>query len=133
MFITILVIKTFPHNWVNEEFYFKLRFAENKEKLTPILTLDPEKEDWERVVGWAFERPNGGRGFGFTGAHFHKNWADDSFRKVVLNALLWISKMDVPPDGVASTVSAEQIMLNLDDKRRGVGLFPLEVLTLLGL
>ena len=23
-------------------------------------------------VGWAFERPNGGRGFGFTGGHFHK-------------------------------------------------------------
>jgi hypothetical protein len=35
------------------------------------------------------ERPNGGRGFGFTGGHKHVNWADDNFRKVVLNGLLW--------------------------------------------
>jgi hypothetical protein len=65
---------------------------------------------------WCYDRPDGGRGFGFTGAHFHKNWADDNFRKVMLNALLWISKVDVPQDGVASTVTPEQIMLNLDDK-----------------
>jgi hypothetical protein len=35
---------------------------------------------------------------------------------VVLNALLWISKVEVPKDGVASTVTQEQIMMNLDDK-----------------
>jgi len=67
-------------------------------------------------VMWAYDRPDGGRGFGITGAHYHKNWADDNFRKVVLNALLWISKVEVPKDGVASSVTPEQIMMNLDDK-----------------
>ena len=49
------------------------------------------------VVGWVYERPGGGRGFGFTGMHTHWNWAQDSFRKSVLNAIVWIAGAEVPP------------------------------------
>jgi hypothetical protein len=62
------------------------------------------------------ERPDGGRGVGFTGGHFHKNWLNDDFRKAVLNALLWICKAEVPRDGVASSVSPADIEQNLDPK-----------------
>jgi hypothetical protein len=123
-----------------DEWYYHMRFPEGMKGVTPILSaVPPDKTrgkpganethggnpEVQKHMGepehvmWCYDRPDGGRGFGFTGAHFHKNWSNDSFRKVVLNALLWISKVDVPSDGVASTVSAEQIMLNLDDKRRG--------------
>ena len=43
------------------------------------------------TMAWAYERPGGGRGFGFTGAHYHKNWGDENFRKVALNGILWIA------------------------------------------
>jgi hypothetical protein len=46
-------------------------------------------------VMWCAERADGGRGFGFTGAHFHRNWANDDFRRVVLNAIVWIAKAEV--------------------------------------
>jgi hypothetical protein len=65
---------------------------------------------------WAQERTDGGRGVGFTGGHVHRNWIDPNFRKVVLNALLWISKVEVPDAGVESTVSDEEIGRNLDPK-----------------
>ena len=65
---------------------------------------------------WVYERPDAGRGFGFTGGHKHVNWADDNCRKVVLNALLWIAKADVPADGVPSTVAPEELAQNLDPK-----------------
>ena len=65
---------------------------------------------------WACERPDGGRGFGFTGGHFHKNWANDNFRKDVLNAILWIAKMDVPRNGVESSVTEDELKQNLDEK-----------------
>ena len=52
---------------------------------------------------WSVERPDGGRGFGFTGAHFHDNWGNDNFRKMVLNALVWIAKGEVPANGIEST------------------------------
>ena len=50
------------------------------------------------------ERPDGGRGFGFTGGHDHKNWGDPNFRKLVLNAILWTAGLDVPSAGVESQV-----------------------------
>lgn len=68
----------------------------------------------EEAMMWAYERPDGGRGFGFTGGHTHANWGDENQRKVVLNALLWIAKAEVPEDGVQSTVTAEQLKANLD-------------------
>jgi len=43
-----------------------------------------------QVTAWAYNRPEGGRGFGFTGGHFHQNWQDDNARKLVLNAIEWV-------------------------------------------
>ena len=67
---------------------------------------------------WAYERPNGSRGFGFTGGHKHVNWGNDNYRKVVLNGLLWLAKADIPKNGVASKVAAEELKQNLDPKGR---------------
>ncbi len=48
-------------------------------------------------MAWAAERADGnGRGFGFTGAHFHRNWQNDDFRKLVLNAIAWTAHAEVP-------------------------------------
>jgi hypothetical protein len=65
---------------------------------------------------WCVERPDGGRSFGFTGAHFHDNWGNDDFRRIVLNALLWVAKADVPANGVESTVTKDELNQNLDPK-----------------
>ena len=60
----------------------------------------------------------GGRGVGFVGGHYHKNWAIDEFRKLVLNAIVWTARMEVPEGGVpAGTVSKEQLNANLDEKK----------------
>jgi len=42
-----------------------------------------------QVTAWVYERPDGGRGFGYTGGHFHKNWENDNARNLVLNAIEW--------------------------------------------
>jgi len=34
----------------------------------------------------------------------------------VLNALLWIAKIDVPPGGVVDTIKPEDLSVNLDPK-----------------
>ena len=65
---------------------------------------------------WAYERPDAGRAFGFTGGHTHANWGDANQRKVVLNALCWLAGVAVPPDGVESSVTPEQLQANLDPK-----------------
>ena len=68
-------------------------------------------------MAWAYERPDGGRSFGFTQSlHYHQNWANDNYRKIILNAVLWIAKADVPPNGVQSTVTEADLYQNLDPK-----------------
>ena len=81
---------------VKEEFYFNIRFPESKDRLTQIASFDPEKKDWSKVVGWAYERDNGGRSFGYTGGHFHSNWENDEVRRMLLNAILWTAKVEPP-------------------------------------
>jgi type 1 glutamine amidotransferase len=122
-----------------DEWYFYMRFRDGMKGVTPILSAIPPESTMSRPngthegnpdvreavkrgelqhVAWACERPGGGRGFGFTGGHFHKNWGDDNFRKIVLNAILWTAKVKVPADGVQSTVTAEELTQNLDPKGR---------------
>ena len=69
-------------------------------------------------MAWASERPNGGRGFGFTGGHFHRNWSDDNVRNLVLNAILWIAHAEVPSTGVPSKLTAQELQANQDSKGR---------------
>jgi type 1 glutamine amidotransferase len=82
---------------LKEEFYFKMRFPEDKSKVTPIATFDPEQKDWEKVVGWAIDRADGGRGFGYTGGHFFVNFENREMQKLLLNAILWTAKAENAP------------------------------------
>jgi hypothetical protein len=119
-----------------DEWYFNMRFRPDMKGVTGILTAVPPdkvrdgpyvypKGPYKHIqeargrpehMMWATERADGGRGVGFTGGHFHTNWQNDSIRKAVLNALVWICKLDVPKDGVESTVTDEDIRANLDPK-----------------
>jgi hypothetical protein len=66
-------------------------------------------------VMWAGERPGGGRGFGFTGGHFHWNWGHPEHRQIVLNAIAWIAGAEVPDDGVPpGRVGVRALLANQD-------------------
>jgi hypothetical protein len=130
--------KTFPKHPVNngvkpfsckDEWYMHMRFRDGMKGVTPILLAKPSdqvrkgpyvhpKGPYDHIVArsgqdeimmWCVERADGGRGFGWTGGHYHKNWGDESYRKGVLNALVWLCKLKVPADGVKSTVTEEDL------------------------
>ncbi|HVK14434.1 MAG TPA: NPCBM/NEW2 domain-containing protein, partial [Gemmataceae bacterium] len=125
---------------INDEWYYHMRFRPGMEGVTPILTALPPRETLSRPDGphsgnpavrqdvlekkepqhmaWAANRKDGiGRGFGFTGGHFHRNWQNDDFRTLVLNAIAWTAHIEVPPTGLRSpTPTAEQMDANLDPK-----------------
>ncbi|MDP6633895.1 MAG: ThuA domain-containing protein [Phycisphaerae bacterium] len=84
-----------------DEYYYKIRFAKDDKRLIPVMTtMLPKKKPQKEVIAWAVERKDGGRGFGFTGGHFHKNWAIEDCRKMILNAIWWTAKVEVPAGGV---------------------------------
>jgi hypothetical protein len=130
---------------IRDEWYMNMRFNDNEKAITPILSSKPsdavrdgpyvypkgpykhiqEAKGRAETMMWAYQRlvpgdmgdqPRFGRGVGFTGGHVHRNWLEPNFRKVVLNALLWICRVDVPAEGVASEVTEEDIKANLDPK-----------------
>ncbi|NLX12545.1 MAG: DUF1080 domain-containing protein [Phycisphaerales bacterium] len=122
---------------IEDEWYYHMRFPSDMKGVTPILTAIPPDET--RMVdehcrsgtaavkanmgqpehmSWAYVRPDGGRGFGFTGGHWHYNWANDNFRKVVLNAITWVAGLEVPENGVPSrSPTCEELNENQDTPR----------------
>jgi len=121
----------------NDEWYFHMRFRDGMKGVTPLLSdLAPEstmsrpdghhsgnpavreavKNKVPQHVAWAVQRDDGGRGFGFTGGHFHKGWANDEQRKLVLNAIAWTAKAEVPAKGIESKVTDADMQVNLDPK-----------------
>ena len=94
---------------IEEEFYYRIRFRENDTRLGPILLVpDLAKDAQEQVVAWAVQRQDGGRGFGTTMGHFYRNWQNDDYRKLMLNAIVWTARADVPAGGVQSTFVSDQ-------------------------
>ncbi len=130
---------------INDEWYYHMRFRQKLEGVTPILSALPSKDTLKRRdgphsgnphvresvlkrgeaqhVAWAYQRGkdyNDGRGFGFTGGHNHVNWGSDNFRRLVLNAITWIAKVDVPKAGVsAGDITSEVLKANQDYSPRG--------------
>ncbi len=123
----------------HDEWYFNKRWTPDPKamaRVTPILTSKPNDEvrkgpyvsprgPYPHIIAdsgkvetmmWVYERPDGGRSFGFTGGHTHAIWGDVNQRKVMLNALLWIAKVDVPAKGVEDKITEADLTLNLDPK-----------------
>jgi type 1 glutamine amidotransferase len=122
-----------------DEWYFNMRWTTDaavKAHITPLLTATPSDEvrkgpyvspkgPYDHIVAdsgkvetmmWVYERPDGGRSFGFTGGHTHNHWGDPNQRKVMLNALLWLAKVEVPAGGVEDKITQDDLGMNLDEK-----------------
>ena len=57
-----------------------------------------------------------GVGSASPGGHTHANWGDPNQRRIFLNGLLWLAKVDVPAKGVTDHITAEDLTQNLDVK-----------------
>ena len=92
-----------------DEFYPSIVFGRLPVKpvLTGMLHLeaDPTAPATARTVAWAFERPGGGRSFGFTGLHYFAALDQPDLRKLLLNAIVWSAGIDVPKNGITSGAS----------------------------
>jgi type 1 glutamine amidotransferase len=82
-----------------DEFYYSLKRVKGPAAITPIVNVDIDGNS--ETVAWAFDRPDSGRSFGFSGLHFHENWDMPEYRRLVLQGVLWTLGRDVPRGGVA--------------------------------
>lgn len=117
---------------LEDEFYYHLRL---RPEITPLLQALPPAdspgtdgpragnpavrkalaEQVPQTLAWVIENPNQARGFGFSGGHFHRNWADENFRRLVLNAIVWTAGLEVPATGVTANVAATPAYQTIDE------------------
>lgn len=118
-----------------DELYWNLNFDRDDASVYPLVTAIPTPENmvrygsskfWnhlaEKQLGtkqailWCRDPKAGARGAGFVGGHYHRNWAIDDYRTMVLNAIAWVSRLEVPEGGVPSP-KVTKAMLNLNLNR----------------
>ena len=92
---------------VQDEFYYTLKFAKTP-AITPVLTVTIDSNP--HTVAWAWQRANGGRSFGFSGCHFHRNWSLPQYRRMMAQAVLWSLKVPIP-ESFAVDVPPETLRL----------------------
>src|SRR5262249_9777239 len=83
---------------VRDEIYYRLHFAQPEGSIKPVLRVPVDGQD--ETVAWTWERPDGGRSFGFSGLHFHDNWDLPEYRRLVAQGVLWSLRLPVPAGGL---------------------------------
>lgn len=101
-----------------DEFYPTIRFVDDRRAVVPILQgklhvdfrggrhLVLDRPTFS-TVGWAFERGDGGRAFAFSGAHYLVSFDEPAMRRLLLNAIFWTARLEVPQAGVRDALPAD--------------------------
>ncbi|MBT3540245.1 MAG: SGNH/GDSL hydrolase family protein [Opitutae bacterium] len=117
-----------------DEFYYNLNLDKSCNHCYPLATAIPTKQNvirygsskfWNRqaeeLLGtpqallWCKDPKEGARGAGFVGGHYHRNWAIDDYRTLILNTIAWVAQVKVPPGGVPSdSISLKKLNENLN-------------------
>ncbi|MBL9146580.1 MAG: NPCBM/NEW2 domain-containing protein [Verrucomicrobiaceae bacterium] len=132
-----------------DEWYYHMRFVPEMKGVTPVLSaiaplntvkfkegdkpsphggnpdvLADVKAGKPQHLAWAFDRPKGGRGFGFTGFHFFANMTNDSFRTTMLNGVAWAAGFEIPANGIATKTPTQAELDAMMAEARGAGAMP---------
>lgn len=112
---------------IDDGWLYKLRFVPEMKGVTPLLrTVSPKAPATpaasdESIVGWAYDRPAGGRSFTFTGCHLHKSLAEEGYRRFLVNGILWTAGVEIPKSGAPVALSATEMNKYLETPARPNG------------
>jgi hypothetical protein len=107
---------------IDDGWLYKLRFVPEMKGVTPLLRTLPPKSpvgkftDDDGIVGWAYDRPGGGRSFAFTGCHIHASFGMDGFRRFITNGILWAARQDIPAGGAPVALDPADLKRNFDKR-----------------
>ncbi|MBI3464775.1 MAG: ThuA domain-containing protein [Planctomycetes bacterium] len=113
----------FPHHpitrgvapWkVNDGWLNELQFVDGLAGVTPLVWSGKVYQGSRSgrdadVVGWAYERPGGGRSFSFTGLDAHSAWSLPGMRRLMVNGILWSAGVEIPPEGAPAAIDEQRL------------------------
>jgi len=107
---------------IDDGWLYNLRFVPGMKGVVPLLRTwppsakAPAADAAETIVSWAYEGPAGGRSFVFTGCHLHQSWAEEGYRRFLVNGILWSGGIDVPKEGAPVELEPADLKRYLDRK-----------------
>ena len=93
---------------VHDEFYYALKWTAVTPAPRPL--MEAIIEDAPQTVSWAWERPDGGRSFGFSGLHYHANWNRPEYRRLVTQGVLWMMGREIPYEPLISINVPDELL-----------------------
>ena len=90
--------------------------------MTPLLrTANPKtpgasNDSDDAIVSWAYDRPGGGRSFTFTGGHLHQSFAEEGYRRFLVNGILWSAGVEIPASGCPVALAASDLKKYLEHR-----------------
>lgn len=99
---------------IDDGWLYQNRFVPSMKGVTPLLrTWNPKATvkptAGQDVVAWAYDRPEGGRSFTFTGAHLHSSFAQEGYRRMLVNGILWAAGGEVPRTGAKVDLDVSEL------------------------
>jgi len=91
---------------IHDEYYLNPTITD---EATPLLQVIAKGKPV--IVGWTYDRPDGGRSFATTLGHYYENFQRKRFRRMVVNGILWSAKVTVPNDGTNVDLEKEDLAL----------------------
>ena len=101
---------------LREEYYIKLKFLPDAKTILKA-NVKAKGVAKEYPVAWVYERPDGGRSFGFVGGHFHDNFGIKEFRQAIVNGILWSARVEVPAEGAPVAITEKDMILPPDERK----------------
>ncbi len=96
--------------WSYKDEVFCRFFRPEDGRRTELVVANPSRGSLgPQVAAWAFQREDGHRAFVMGGVDLHSNMALEDYRKFLLNGIAWAGGIEVPEEGVASSVSEESL------------------------
>jgi type 1 glutamine amidotransferase len=124
----VTTFKTFPDHpvcrgvkpfTINDGWLYQLRFIDGKTGVTPLLrTVNPKSKakmtDDAAIVSWVYERPapsggKAGRSFTFTGGHLHASFAEEGYRRFLVNGIVWSAGLEIPTTGTPVVLDTAEL------------------------
>jgi type 1 glutamine amidotransferase len=100
---------------VYDEFYYRLKRDSQITGFTPLVTVaiggKPE------TVGWCWQRPDGGRSFGYSGGHYLDLWRRSEHRQLFTQGVLWTLKISPPDMDILAPTAAQFKHFRLENDR----------------
>jgi type 1 glutamine amidotransferase len=106
---------------IDDGYLYKLRFVADMKGVTPLLrTVNPKlknaKLDNNAIVAWTYDRADKGRSFAFTGGHLHASLAEEGYRRLLVNGILWSAGVEIPKTGAPVALSVTQLNQYLENR-----------------